>query len=681
MGYGLDVERTPLFAVRYPKYKVDTQEFTTVSVYTDSEIITYKPCQLNALKLEEDRRETHEWGEVPVTEYSPDRYRMSGYEDIIPLIDLYDAAQSDTANYMSDLNEATLVITGDLNLKKYSVKDLAEMKKANLMLLASGMNSDGSRSQTDAKYVYKQYDVNGAEAYKNRLQKDIHKISFVPDLTDDSFSGTQSGEAMKYKLFGFQQMAKTGQCGFKKGLTRRYRLLMNMKHFVNEADHAGLGNLVITFTPNLPKAILEELKALVDAGMEISQETLMGLASFIEDIQVELERIQNEKEKERDDAVMKVNRLELLKARIGLEMVSGFDELQKFCDKKLTDRTLDEFQRQAGILGKTIKSNGKAAHAIVNASFHNAKFSDRIWMYQDMLKNELNSLLQTGLIRGQNARKLAVHLRKRFGVSQSNAERLMITELARVQTEAQKQSFERNGFAEYEFIALGDACPICKALDGKHFKVAKMMPGMNAPPMHPRCRCSVSAYEDSDEYEAWLDFLDRGGTTEEWENQKPARNLAKAIYSMYSISEDGRETYTREEIIEEMQKSPIGRKAIDWIENSDVHIAIHEDDDGNGNRGEQTGKIINLYPQNIGSVRIVAQTLIHEMGHYHYHIGYCQHAEAICFGLEKLHLTGKEKLTVDEWEYVKKLAIDNYPEFKWEDGGYGNYKKIKIVDE
>ena len=72
---------------------------------------------------------------------------------------------------------------------------------------------------------------------------------------------------------------------------------------------------------------------------------------------------------------MKVNRLELLKARIGLDMVSGFDELQKFFDKKLTARTLAEFERQAGILGETIKNNGKAAHAIVNASFHNAKFS------------------------------------------------------------------------------------------------------------------------------------------------------------------------------------------------------------------------------------------------------------------------------------------------------------------
>ena len=303
--YGLDVERTPLFAVRYPRYKVGLQEMVNVYVYTDTDVITYKTSQMTALRLEEDKRETHQWGEVPITEYSPDRYRMGGYEDIISLIDLYDAAQSDTANYMTDLNEATLVITGDLNLQRYSVKEMVEMKKANLLMLSDGINPDGSRSQTDAKYVYKQYDVTGAEAYKDRLQKDIHKISMVPDLTDEAFAGTQSGEAMKYKLFGFQQIAKSGQRGFKKGLMRRYRLLLNIKNFVNEADNADLGNLTITFTPNLPKAILEELKALVDAGMEISQETLMSLASFIEDIQAEMERIKEEKEADQDDVVMR----------------------------------------------------------------------------------------------------------------------------------------------------------------------------------------------------------------------------------------------------------------------------------------------------------------------------------------------------------------------------------------
>ena len=184
---------------------------------------------------------------------------------------------------------------------------------------------------------------------------------------------------------------------------------------------------------------------------------------------------------------MKVNRLELLKANIGLELVSGFDELQKFFEEKLDERTINEFERQAGILGKSVRSAENKAHSIVNASFHNARYSDRIWMYQDMLKAELDSLLSEGLIQGRNARVLARHLRRRFGVSQYNAERLMITELSRVQTEAQRQSLERNGYDEYTFLAEGTACPVCRALNNKVFKVAKMLPGTNAPPMHPLC--------------------------------------------------------------------------------------------------------------------------------------------------------------------------------------------------
>ncbi len=135
----------------------------------------------------------------------------------------------------------------------------------------------------------------------------------------------------------------------------------------------------------------------------------------------------------------------------------------------------------------------------------------------------MSKLLQSGLIQGKNPRVLARDLRKVFQVSTFNAERLMRTELARVQTDAQKQSFERGGFDEYEFIVNGGCCEICEGLKGKHFKVAKMMPGENAPPMHPHCRCSTAAYSDRKEYEEWLDFLDKGGTTEEFEKQKTAK--------------------------------------------------------------------------------------------------------------------------------------------------------------
>lgn len=224
------------------------------------------------------------------------------------------------------------------------------------------------------------------------------------------------------------------------------------------------------------------------------------------------------------NATMKINRLEMLKANIGLELISGHTELEKFMGAILKGRTEEELKRQAGILGKTIKNNSAKAHAIVNASFKNATFSDRIWQYQDLMRHDLGKTLQSALIQGKNPRAVAKELQKYWygndprtgGGAVYCMERLMRTELARVQTEAQKQSFIRNGFKEYEFIVNGDCCDICAGLSGKHFKVDKMMPGENAPPIHPHCRCSTAAYEDSKDYEAWLDYLDKGGSTKSY---------------------------------------------------------------------------------------------------------------------------------------------------------------------
>lgn len=242
------------------------------------------------------------------------------------------------------------------------------------------------------------------------------------------------------------------------------------------------------------------------------------------------------------NATMKINRLELLKANIGLELVVGFDELQKYFEEKLTNRTMDEFKRQSGILGRTVQNNEKAAHAIVNASFKNATYSDRIWMYQGMLKAELDSLLKTGLIQGKHPTELARHLQKRFGVSAYNANRLMTTELARVQTEAQKQSFIRNGFTQYTFLAIGTACEACRALNEKHFDIDKMMPGENAPPMHPNCRCSVAAYMDSEEYEAWIEtYKEHGMSFEEWKQRSPVANTGSYEKAFYTKDDPIRE--------------------------------------------------------------------------------------------------------------------------------------------
>lgn len=290
---------------------------------------------------------------------------------------------------------------------------------------------------------------------------------------------------------------------------------------------------------------------------------------------------------------MKVNRLEMLKANIGLEMIKGHDELDKFMGDILKGRTEDELKRQAGILGKTVRNNAKAANAIVNASFHNATFSDRIWQYQSLLKADVSKLLQSGLISGKNPRALARELKKTFDTSTFNAERLMRTELARVQTEAQKQSFERNGFDEYEFIANSSCCDVCQALNGKHFKVAKMMPGENAPPMHPHCRCSTAAYSDRKEYDAWLDYLSKGGSTKEWNDHgkaewmksgvvayKVAQAISKSEKNAAKTIEEAEESKTKYEYLDtvidkQFINSPEYRRKIDKIsDNPKVNRSI-----------------------------------------------------------------------------------------------------------
>ena len=209
---------------------------------------------------------------------------------------------------------------------------------------------------------------------------------------------------------------------------------------------------------------------------------------------------------------MKVNRLELLKANIGLELVAGHDELKSYTGDKLEGAYLEEIKRNASILGDTVIDNAKTAKAVADSSFKNATFSERIWVNQDQLKNSLSNVLSNALIQGKNPREFIPLIRKKFDVSRCNAERLLRTEIARVQTQAQAESYEANGIDEYEYVACGlkDVCPLCKEMDGKTFKLKDMEIGKNAPPIHPNCHCATAPYSDRKVYEQWLNGLANG---------------------------------------------------------------------------------------------------------------------------------------------------------------------------
>jgi SPP1 gp7 family putative phage head morphogenesis protein len=229
------------------------------------------------------------------------------------------------------------------------------------------------------------------------------------------------------------------------------------------------------------------------------------------------------------NATMKINRLEMLKARIGLHLVDGINDIDQYYEKVITDRTRDEIERQAGILGETVSvaDTTKRAKNIVNASFFNATYSERIWSHQDRLRSMISIELQRGLIAGVGSREMARRVKKEFDVSEADAHRLMVTELRRVQTDVAMDSYKASGITQYVYMAVNPrACPICREIDGNVYNVADAEPAKNAPPMHPRCHCTTAPYVDESEYNMWLEWLNKGGTTSDWNTMSDAEKRA-----------------------------------------------------------------------------------------------------------------------------------------------------------
>ncbi len=164
------------------------------------------------------------------------------------------------------------------------------------------------------------------------------------------------------------------------------------------------------------------------------------------------------------NVTMRVNRLELLKSQIGLELIALSDDLDKYTADLLTKEGIAEAKRQAGILGETIFDGYRdVVEAVVNGSFQSATFSERIWGNMQAFKAELDKLLVQTITQGKNPRDMARKLRNLFESSKYEVERLMRTESARVQTAIQKQSYDKYEIDEYEYIAEPTACINCAA--------------------------------------------------------------------------------------------------------------------------------------------------------------------------------------------------------------------------
>lgn len=309
-------QQKSLLGVNY--YEVDYgsgHRKMVVRVYSDDMIYTYVDDNQDKFGLRlVDEPVQHYLKGVPINEFKNNEDRTGAYESVLDDIDAYDLSQSELANFQQNSNDAILLITGnpytgsDDNdyLEDGRVNPNGRLgvaigfKKAQIAVLDDNPNPGGS--QPDAKYLVKQYDSAGAEAYKQRLVNDILRFTFTPDILDNNFSGIQSGESMKYKLMASDNYRSKQESLFKKGLMRRLRLAVNVwKIKGNEAtNYQAINKTAVIFSPNLPQNDAEIANIAKSLFGVVSDQTVYELLEQVTgiDAEDEMKRLKSEEPQE-----------------------------------------------------------------------------------------------------------------------------------------------------------------------------------------------------------------------------------------------------------------------------------------------------------------------------------------------------------------------------------------------
>lgn len=202
---------------------------------------------------------------------------------------------------------------------------------------------------------------------------------------------------------------------------------------------------------------------------------------------------------------MRISRLEVLKGEIQLELVDMTEKKEQYISQALEDsmkseyaaqrskiqKELNKYRDQVGILNMSARSPIDKYLGIINADFYGSNFSDKIWGYARDMDRDIESSLSriyTDMMGYQTERE---RLKSKFNVSDYEAQRLLRTEMRRVNSQLQEEMLRDNGFTHMIYVTETGACPVCAPLENKAIPIDEIQIGVNQPPMHPNCYCSM----------------------------------------------------------------------------------------------------------------------------------------------------------------------------------------------
>lgn len=281
--YDDTVEHKKLFGINYRAvYKGETFKYYEV-IYADDKVKrVYKSFSKSLTQVGEE--EAHAFGGVPFIEYKNNPEFLGDFEPVISLIDAYNLLQSDRVNDKEQLVDAILCMYGmDFD------DEQAEQLRNSRML--ANIPADGR-----VEYLVKTLQEGDVDILRQTIENDIHKISMVPNMSDQNFIGNSSGVAIRYKLLAFEQNIKNKERYMEKGLMERFKLYNNFLVTKSKMQEVPIEEVDAVFKRNLPSNDFEISQMINNLADYVDAETLISQLSFIKDASEIVELKKKEKE-------------------------------------------------------------------------------------------------------------------------------------------------------------------------------------------------------------------------------------------------------------------------------------------------------------------------------------------------------------------------------------------------
>lgn len=201
----------------------------------------------------------------------------------------------------------------------------------------------------------------------------------------------------------------------------------------------------------------------------------------------------------------RISRLEALETQISYQLTLIADKTATGLTEVLTEifsdnyyHTAFEVQGAMGLYADFHKLPNESIVKTINKiwSIDGSHFSDRIWTNKSKLEKTMHKELTRQFATGDSMDRAIKTVSKEMGTEKWKAGRLVSTETAHLQNEAQNECYKELGVEQYQYSSTLDTrtCEVCGALDRKVFKMSEKEEGVNFPVMHPNCRCCTLPY-------------------------------------------------------------------------------------------------------------------------------------------------------------------------------------------